>query len=117
MSLDGFYLAYMSSVGYGLVLFVIKEGNIVGADPGGVKFDGIYRELENSGNYSGKIKISAPPNIQLVQGVDSGETGLEYEVNFTIPSNFQDSPFFKVDTPFGAVNIKLEKIRNLGSVQ
>ena len=114
--LDGFYVGYLTSAqSYGVAMFVFRGSNIVGVDGGGVKFDGNFLQDKTSGNYSGKITVDAPPNIDLVQGVSTGPTGLKYEVPFTMPPNFLDAPFIKVDTPFGAVNIRLEKLRDLGA--
>lgn len=114
--LDGFYVGYMTANGYGVVLFVFKGDTIVGVDAGGVKFDGNFNQDTDTKAYRGKITVDAPPNIDLVQGVSSGANGLRYEVPFTMPENFLSAPFIKVDTPFGPVNIKLEKLRDLGGV-
>lgn len=116
--MDGFYVGYMTAVdGYGVVLFVFKGEKIVGADAGGVKFDGTFKQEQVTGVYEGSIVVSAPPNIKLVQGVETGPTGLKYEVPFTMPSNFLAAPFITVSTPFGTVNVKLEKLRDMGAIE
>lgn len=115
--LDGFYVGYMSADGYGVVLFVFKNSNIVGVDAGGVSFDGFFTQDSATKGYSGKIKIQAPPNTDLIQGINSGPSGLTYEVPFTIPENFLDVPFITIRTPFGKVNIKMEKLRDLGDIR
>jgi len=112
--LDGFYVGYMAANEYGVVLFVFKGSNIVGVDAGGVKFDGSYAQDDTTKAYRGNITVDAPPNIDLVQGVNTGANGLRYEVPFTMPETFLSAPFIKVDTPFGPVNIKFEKLRDLG---
>lgn len=112
--LDGFYVGYMSADGYGVVLFVFRGSNIVGVDAGGVKFDGTYAQDSATNSFRGKITVNAPPNIDLVQGINTGPNGLTYEVPFSMPENFLEAPFIRVDTPFGPVNIKLEKLRDLG---
>lgn len=114
--LDGFYVGYMAANGYGVVLFVFKGDTIVGVDAGGVKFDGSFSQDENSNAYRGTVTVDAPPNIDLVQGINTGPQGLKYEVPFSLPENFLLAPFIKVETPFGPVNIKLEKLRDLGGV-
>lgn len=114
--LDGFYVGYMTSNGYGVVLFVFRGNTIVGVDAGGVKFDGTFSRDETTKAHRGMVTVDAPPNINLVQGVHTGVNGLKYEVPFSLPENFLSAPFIKVDTPFGAVNIKLEKLRDLGDV-
>ncbi|OCJ63477.1 hypothetical protein A6U97_13410 [Agrobacterium tumefaciens] len=114
--LDGFYVGYMSADGYGVVLFVFKGNNIVGVDAGGVKFDGSYTQDLTTNSFKGNITVDAPPNIDLIQGINTGPNGLKYEVPFSMPENFLEAPFIRVDTPFGPVNIKLEKLRDLGDV-
>lgn len=113
---DGFYAGYMSGEGYGVVLFVFRQGTIVGVDGGGVKFDGFYRQDPDNKNFEGTISIDAPPNIDLVQGVNTGQNGIRYDVPLVLPPNFMEAPFISVSTPFGQVNVKLEKLRDLGSV-
>ena len=93
----------MSSNDYGVALFVFKEGNIVGVDAGGVKFDGTFTEDVNTKAYSGRVTVKAPPNIEIIQGVNTGQSGLTYEVLFTMPDNFLDVPYIKIDTPFSTV--------------
>ena len=115
--LNGFYAGYMSAEGYGLALFVFKKNHIVGSDAGGVKFDGKFEMDLKSKEYVGDVEVSAPPNTDLIQGVNSGPRGLTYKVKFTMPENFLESPFIKVTTPFGAVNIRLEKLRDLGDAE
>lgn len=116
--IDGFYLGYMSAVGgYSVVLFVFKDNVIVGADAGGVKFDGAYTLNPDSGSYNGSIKVTAPANITLVQGKTTGEDGLTYNVNFSMPENFLNQPFITIATPYGSVNVKLEKIRDMGNMK
>lgn len=108
--IDGFYVAYMSAQGYGVVLFAFQDGIIVGADAGGVKFDGIYK-YNDDGAFSGKVSVSAPPNINLVQGKSTGSAGLTYEVELAFPQNFLEFPYLELATPFGPVNVKLERLR------
>lgn len=114
--LDGFYVGYMTSNGYGVVLFVFRDDVLVGVDAGGVKFDGTFAQDPETKEYKGTVTVDAPPNIDLVQGVSTGPNGIKYEVLFTMPENFLEAPFIKVSTPFGPVNVKLEKLRDLGGV-
>lgn len=112
--LDGFYVGYMSAgSGYGVVMFIFQGKTIVGVDAGGVKFDGTFDANEDGSSLQGKITVSAPPNISLVQGISTGAEGLTYNLPFSMPTDFLDKPFIKIDTPFGAVNVKLEKLRDI----
>jgi hypothetical protein len=114
--IDGFYVGYMSAQGYGVVLFIFRKNRLVGTDVGGVRFDGKFAS-DSAGSYSGNVTVKAPPNVELIQGVNSGPNGLTYDVPFSLPSNFLEAPFIKIATPFGAVNIKLEKLRDLGEAE
>jgi hypothetical protein len=113
--LDGFYVGYMTGVGYGVVLFAFKDDFIIGVDAGGVRFDGKYSKAADLQSYVGKITVTAPANINLVQGVNTGASGLTYEVEFSMPEDFLSRPYISVSTPIGPVNVKLEKLRDLGN--
>ena len=114
--LDGFYVGYMTGKGYGVVLFVFRGNTIVGVDAGGVKFDGKYTFNSENSLYSGEVTVSAPPNSELVQGIQTGPAGITYKVPFSMPENFLNEPYIKVETPFGSVNVRLEKLRDLDSI-
>jgi len=112
--MDGFYVGYMSATaGYGVVLFVLRDREIVGVDAGGVRFDGEYEDDPETGGFKGRILITVPPNTSLVQGVNSGPSGMNYSTNFKMPPDFLEVPFIKITTPLGEVNVKLEKLREL----
>lgn len=60
VSINGFYSAFMSGEdGQGYALLVFKDGNIVGADPLGVQFDGVYSK--DGQGWSGEVTVKAPP--------------------------------------------------------
>lgn len=111
--LDGFYAGYMSSpTAYGFALFVFRQGAIVGVDGGGVKFDGTYA-TNVDGEYVGSMNVDAPPNISLIQGISTGSAGLKYSMPLILPKNFIELPFMKIETPFGPVHVRLERLRDL----
>ena len=112
--LDGFYVGYFTGLGgSGQAMFVLRQGVLVGADPLGVLFDGNYALNKEKTAYEGAVKVTAPPNGQLVQGVNSGPAGLTYEVPLSLPINFASSNFLSLDTPLGPVNVRLEYLRAL----
>lgn len=115
--LDGFYSGFMTSAsGHGLVLFVFRNGVVVGVDAGGVRFDGTYRFDEAAHQFVGQMIVSVPPNTTLIQGATSGPEGMTYEVPFNLPHDFLSQPFIPVKTPLGSVNVRLEKVRDLGAI-
>ncbi len=113
--IDGFYVGYVSAENYGVLMFVLKDDKLVGVDAGGVKFDGTIEQDPDTKVYSGTVKVTAPPNVDLVQGINTGPDGLTYETSLSLPENFLDAPFIDLNTPLGPVNIKLEKLRDLGA--
>lgn len=113
MSISGFYTGYFAgSAGNGLALFVMRDGVLVGADVGGVQFDGNYAET-NDGKLAGTVSVTVPPNATIVQGVTAPPQGMKYEVSISIPANFVDHPYIELVTPFGRVNVRMVKMREI----
>lgn len=110
---DGFYAAYMTGEeGQGFAMFIFSNGNIAGADPLGVRFDGSF-EVTNEGTLCAKIVVKVPPDGMVVQGASPGPSGLSYGVSFDL-SHDQASDYFQISTPLGPVNVRLEKLRAIG---
>lgn len=111
--MSGFYAAFITGIdSEGLVLFAAHDGKIVGTDPSKVLFDGTYH-LDVDGSLVGRVTVSAPPNGTLVQGVSTGPSGVTYETSFVIPTDFETRDYVRIDTPFGPVNAKFSKLRDL----
>ncbi len=111
--IDGFYAAFMTGVdGEGFAFFVFQSGDVIGADPWGVRFDGDY-ELMGNGEVVGTITVTVPPGGTVIQGVTVGAEGLAYQVPMRIPANFAEVPYLNIDTPLGPVNVKLKRVRGL----
>ena len=111
--IDGIYVGYFSGMeGNGLGLFHLLDGCITGADAFGVTFDGTYQR-DDKGGYAGRVKVVAPPNGILVQGVSTGPTGVTYETDVELPEKFEAADFLKLTTPFGPVNVRLQLVRKL----
>jgi hypothetical protein len=115
--LNGFYAGFMSgSADQGLAVFVFRNGVIVGADFAGTTFDGSIHEKNADGGLVCSMRVSLPPNGTTVQGVEIGPDGITYEIEFTLPADFEQRSFFNVATPLGSVNVKLQKVRELGAI-
>jgi hypothetical protein len=113
---EGIYAVYATSKSSkGLALLILKAGTIVGIDLERVCIDGTYSEVERDG-IEGFVKVIAPPNIKLVQGGSTGPSGFEYEMPFRLPLGFAQAPFCRLETPFGPLNLKFEKLRGLGAL-
>ncbi len=115
--LNGFYAGYMSGAEeHGLAVFVFRNGLIAGADYAGTTFDGKIIEKTADGGINLSIRVSLPPHGKTVQGTETGPDGISYEIDFTLPADFEHRSFFNVSTPIGSVNVKLQKVRNLGAI-
>lgn len=111
-SIDGFYSCYMTGAeGNGFAMFVFQAGVISGADPLGVLFDGTY--VENKTDFDARINVTVPSGGTVIQGASAGPAGLTYQVTFKLKADFQEMDFFRIDTPLGAVNVRLKKLRTM----
>jgi hypothetical protein len=109
----GIYAAFISGKdGEGLVMFLISGGKITGVDSGQVRFDGTYLITPN-GSLQGRVTVTAPPNGNLIQGVETGPNGLSYEADFGIPADFENVQFTRIETPMGPVNARFVKLREM----
>jgi hypothetical protein len=112
-NVEGFYTLYLTSAaGNGLGMIALNKGIISGADVAGALFDGSYEWDSTNNILKNQIKVIIPPNSQLLQGGTTGQEGLTYNVNFSVSFAQKDIPYFRIDTPTGAVNVKMVKIRN-----
>lgn len=113
-AINGFYTGYFTgAAGNGVALFVMRDGVIMGVDMSGVTFDGHYTPDDASSKLVGKVTVVIPPNATTVQGVTAGPTGITYEVDLSIPEGFMNEPYIQLKTPYGVVNVKMKKMREL----
>jgi len=111
-SIDGFYAAYLTgAVLQGFAMLVFRNGKIVGADVGGVQYDGTY--VDSGTGFLVKLKVEIPPNATLIQGVTVGPQGDSSELDFRLPADFTSVPFIRVNAKHGPVNAKIVKVREL----
>lgn len=114
--LNGFYVGYFAAAGgEGIALFCIRNATIAGADAGGFGYDGTITQQKNGDDYDVAASVKIPPNSASIVGVSSGQHGLAYNVNFKLPQDLAATPFVRIDTPYGPVNMRLVKLRDLPS--
>lgn len=112
MNINGFYTAFMSGIGgNGIAIFTFKDGIIIGADMGGVLFDGNYAPNE-TGQFIGKIIVKVPQGVTIIQGHTAPLGGMQYEVDLKLNPTFLSEPYFEIVTPIGNVNARLQKLRD-----
>lgn len=92
-------------------MFLFMNGSVVGADLFGAKFDGRYRVIGE--NCLTTIGVTVPPGTQTIQGISTGDKEIKYDVEITIPVPVDSVPYSTVKTPFGLVNIRLKKLRDV----
>lgn len=112
---DGIYSAYMTGVdGQGFAMLVFQNGILTGADPMGVRFDGIY-DQDDDGVLTGSVRVTVPAGGTVIQGTSAGPAGLHYDVPLILRPEDAAADFISITTPLGVVNLRLEKLRSLDS--
>jgi hypothetical protein len=113
-NVDGFYSALLTGTsGQGLAMFVFSGGRIAGASVTGGAYDGSYHLQADGLAYECALTVRVEANATLIQGQTTGPQGLVYPINLSLPVGFADLPFIRFETPFGPVNVKLRKLREL----
>ena len=102
---------YTGAAGSGFGMFLIGDGIIVGADVGGMKYDGTLAALPD-GSLEGAVKYTVSSNVSLVTGVVVNETQ-EISAVVRFPANFATGAIFQIDSPSGPLNVRLEYIRDI----
>jgi hypothetical protein len=111
--MDGFYVAYLTGRGgNSVLLFAIKSATVIGVDVGGMHFDGRVEKAAN-GTISFHIEYVVNPGTPLITGVGGVATATPVAIDFTAPVDFAEGVTVGVQTPFGPVNAKISKLRDL----
>jgi hypothetical protein len=85
---------------------------IVGVDVGGLKYAGSISP--GSGDrFRCELQYTIPPGVSLITG--PGPVAKEVPVNstFDLPKDFGDGPVVGIDTPFGPLNAKFQKLADI----
>ena len=114
--MDGIFAGYFTgALGSGFGIFVIGSGQIVGADVGRVKFDGTYEIDAGTEMLVGAMKITVPANTPTINGRPMAPTESSYTFDLTLPKDLGGEKFHRIETPFGAVNVRFEFLRGLSN--
>lgn len=111
--MNGFYAAYVTGrAGNSIVLFVARDGVLVGVDMGGMKYDGT---LSQNADHSFRCSIVyvVPPGTALITGAPAPSEAQRMPVEFQLPPEFWNGQVVTIVTPLGPVNARFEKIRDL----
>jgi hypothetical protein len=78
-----------------------------------VNFDGLYHPASEGEGFEAVVKVVAPADGMLIQGVATGPTGITYEVKMHLPPKFFEKEYIEISTPLGPVNAKFKRLRRL----
>ena len=111
--IDGIYVAYLSAAaGQGVAMLHFVAGRVVGADLGGVLYDGRYVEAPPDA-YQIDLVVSIPAGTALVQGDVTGPELETYSLTASLPRDFLTRPFVRIEGKHGPVNARLVRLRRL----
>ncbi len=112
--MDGFYIAYLTgAVGNSVLVFVLMKGKFVGADIGGMKYDGTYKVKPDGSGIKCSVVYVIQAGRALITGAPASQTPITVPLAFELPREFADGRVITIETPRGAVNAKFEKVRDL----
>lgn len=107
------YTAYFTGVaGTSVGIFLIGDGVIVGADIGGLTYDG-QMDTGSDGAIEGLVQFKVPAGGQLISGLKATQDQL-ITTQVRLPRGFDDgNTVTRIDTPAGPVNARFELIREV----
>jgi hypothetical protein len=112
--MDGFYVAYMTgNAGTSVLLFVVMQGRLIGADVGGLKYDGTIQQKPDGSGFTCSIVYVVPAGGILITGAPPQSEAVRVPLTFDLPNGFTDGRVITIQTPLGPVNAKFEKIRDV----
>lgn len=107
------YSAYFTgAAGIAIGMFCIGDGVIVGADAGGLRYDGTLTEHPD-GSLEGIVQFRVPPGTPLITGLTARESQT-ISAAVKLPRGFDDGKTVTlIHTPAGPVNARFERLREL----
>ena len=112
--MDGIYVGYIAGrAGNNVVLLMIRNERLVGADVGGMKYDGEVHPKGDGPGFSCRVSYTIPPGTPLITGPGPVGAPTDVTLNFDLPANFAEGPVVRIDTPMGPLNAKFSKLRDL----
>ncbi len=106
------YAAYFTgAASVNMGLFLIGDGLIVGADMGGLKYDGTLA-MAADGSLHGIVNFFLSPGQRLITGAVA-EGSEEFAISVELPPNFASGAIVEINTPAGRVNARFEFLRDV----
>lgn len=110
--MNGIYVGYLTgTAGTSVIMLVILNGTISGADVGGLRYDGTIQETPQG--FSGNLVYQIPPGASLITGAYPSSKSERIPLTLSLPNPFWDGRTVRVETPLGPINAKFEKLRDL----
>ena len=115
--MDGIYSVYMAGqAGVSQALLLIKDGILVGADVGGLKYDGEIEAKPDGTGFSCSVVYVIPAGASLITTANSPTEAMQIPLKFELPIDFAQGAPIRIETPLGPVNARFEKLRSLDNV-
>jgi hypothetical protein len=106
------YAAYFTgSAGVSMGLFLIGDGLIVGADIGGLKYDGSLA-MAADGSLHGVVSFILSPGQRLITGA-AAQSAEDFAIAVELPPDFSSGAIVELNTPAGPVNARFEFLRDI----
>ena len=111
--LDGIYsIVFRGADDFGMGILILNSGNILGADVGGIQYDGKYSESNDVVEVD--LTMTVPPGATLVQGTKAQSLVYTIPVKTTVPKNaFEQNQPVLLQLPPGPVNVIFRRLRKL----
>ena len=99
--MNEFYVAYLTGrAGTSILMIVISNGTIVGADISGMKYDGTIAQKPDGSGYTCTVVYVIPPGVPLITGTTPATEPKRIPLQFDLPVNFADKRVITIETPF-----------------
>ena len=107
------YAAYATGVaGSSMLILYIGDGIIAGMDIGTGRYDGTFAEKPDGGIH-GIINFTIAPGRPMITGGVAPPDMPPVAVPFDFPKGFDEGNVVSMQTPFGPLNLRFEKVRDL----
>jgi hypothetical protein len=109
---EGMYsIAFRGREGFGAGILVLQGGQVFGSD-GAVSYDGHYEPSRSTkGHLDVTLKVTVPAGVALVLGRSAQPAAYWFDVRVSFPA--QDNSSFKLETPYGRVDVAVSYLRAL----
>jgi hypothetical protein len=111
MQFEGFYsFVYRGHQDWGCGMLVLQSGIVIGADAGGVQYDGRYSPT-STGMIELDLTLHVPPGVALVQGIPAKAAAYDFPIRAVVPAQLGSEHMITIPTAAGNVNVAFRKVR------